>query len=258
MITVERGFQLGGESSFEVRDAAGFFARVIADRRMQRLGGDCQGIGYSVETEADARAIGAEDTVGGLVPLGPRSRDRCPRGAVVSAPYACSGSVVGVVEIKNRWTGAVIATGREGETVRDVVVRIVGEKGSLESANLARAYLEGANFESADLAGADDFRGANLARANMPDGRNWEDYSTDPLAGICTEPEARKRAIGAWGNHEWANCPMHAAHGWGSFTDAPEDKRRDVAAFVAVFDARLLRAPVTPTDPVTRPKGEKT
>ena len=65
MITVERQFRLGGESTFEVRDAAGFFARVIADRRMQRLGGDCQGIGYSVETEADARAIGAEDTVGG-------------------------------------------------------------------------------------------------------------------------------------------------------------------------------------------------
>jgi hypothetical protein len=181
-----------------------------------------------------------------------------------------------MIEIKNRWTGATIATGREGETVKDLVVRVVEEKGSLKGANLMGANLTGANLVGANLAEANlaeanlaeanlrawlmganlmganltgvylagaQLANANLASAKMPDGRKWEDYSADPLAGICTEPEARKRAIGAWGNHEWANCPMHAAHGWGSVDDAPRDKRRDVAAFVAVFDARLLARP---------------
>jgi hypothetical protein len=77
----------------------------------------------------------------------------------------------------------------------------------------------------------------------MPDGRAWELYRADPLAGICDEPDARNRAIDAWGNHLWTDCPMHAAHGYTSIADAPEDKRIMVAAFVAVFDAELLPKP---------------
>jgi hypothetical protein len=65
VICVERVFQLGGASSFEVADSAGFVRAVLSDRRAQRTGGDCQGLQYEVETEADALALGAEDTVGG-------------------------------------------------------------------------------------------------------------------------------------------------------------------------------------------------
>ena len=46
-----------------------------------------------------------------------------------------------MIEIKHRWTGATIATGRKGETVRDVVVRVVKEKGSLRGADLTDADL---------------------------------------------------------------------------------------------------------------------
>lgn len=80
----------------------------------------------------------------------------------------------------------------------------------------------------------------------MPDGRAWEVYSADPLAGVCDEPEARQRAIAAWGNHQWTNCPMHAAHGYSDIGDAPADKRILVAAFVAIFDANLLPQPKGP------------
>ena len=64
-VTVTRTYQLGASSTFETTDAADFRATVISDARDQRAGGDMQGIGYSVPSVADARAIGAEDTVGG-------------------------------------------------------------------------------------------------------------------------------------------------------------------------------------------------
>ena len=49
-----------------------------------------------------------------------------------------------IIEIKHRWTGAVLWSG-EAESVRDAVARAVS----------ARAYLAGANLAGADLAGAD-------------------------------------------------------------------------------------------------------
>ena len=93
-----------------------------------------------------------------------------------------------------------------------------------------------------NLAGA-DLTGANLTGATMPDGRTWEAYSADPLAGICDDPVARERAIAAWGNHTWRDCPMHAAHGWSKIEECPVDRRIAVAAFVTVFDGGLLDAP---------------
>ena len=118
---------------------------------------------------------------------------------------------------------------------------------SLVGAYLNRAYLDGAYLDGASLVGASlvgaSLVGASLVGAIMPDGRTWEAYKLDPLAGICDEPEARKRAIAAWGSHTWGACPMHMAHGWNSISDAPGDKRIAVAAFVALFDSRLLPEP---------------
>ena len=114
----------------------------------------------------------------------------------------------------------------------------------LRGANLSSADLRGANLSSADLSSADlhwaDLHGASLRGAVLPDGRTYEAYRQDPLAGICDDPEARARAEAAWGHHTWTDCPMHAAHGWSGIGDAPADRQRDVAAFVALFDARLL------------------
>jgi uncharacterized protein YjbI with pentapeptide repeats len=116
------------------------------------------------------------------------------------------------------------------------------EGASLRRANLRGAYLVGAYLEGAYLVGA-SLVGANLRGAVMPDGRVFEAYRLDPLAGICDAPEARERAVAAWGNHDWTSCPMHAAHGYTRVSDAPEVQRLAVAAFVALFDARLLPKP---------------
>ena len=122
----------------------------------------------------------------------------------------------------------------------------------LAGADLARADLAGANLADADLADADlaganlagaDLAGADLADAVLPDGRTLAAYLLDPLAGICDDPEARARAIAAWGHHTWQDCPLHAAHGWTSTADAAADRRLAAAAFVALFDAGLLPQP---------------
>ena len=136
------------------------------------------------------------------------------------------------------------------ENAAEVGINLSGA--GLRGARLSRADLSGANLSGADLrfaklSGADlsgaDLSGADLYGAIMPDGRTFEEYKTDPLANICSEPEARKRAVAAWGNHTWRDCPMHSAFGYNGINDAPEDKRKIVAAFVALFDARLLPKP---------------
>ena len=140
---------------------------------------------------------------------------------------------------------------------------------NLRSANLRGADLDGANLRSADLRGADlegaNLDGANLRSANLRgadpylpplrlvDGRTIEEWRADPLAGLCTEPKTVSRAVAAWGNHTWKDCPMHAAHGWNDLGDAPKDKRRLVACFVALFDAGHLPKP--PAPPVAAPRS---
>jgi Pentapeptide repeats (8 copies) len=150
------------------------------------------------------------------------------------------------IDIKSRYGGKLLHRS-EAATLREAVEEAVKQKASLRGANLRGAYLRGADLGGAYLRGANlrgaYLRGANLRGATMPDGRAWADFLLDPLAGICSDPEARKRAVEAWGNHEWTSCPMHAAHGWTSIDQAPEAIRRNVAAFVAVFDAGLLPKP---------------
>ena len=115
-------------------------------------------------------------------------------------------------------------------------------RANLRGANLSGATLREANLREADLSGA-DLSGADLSGATLPCGVKFEDYKKDPLAGLCKEPEARKRAVAAWGNHKWTNCPMHEGLGISRVEEAPENIRLNVAAFVALFDAKLLPVP---------------
>jgi hypothetical protein len=87
------------------------------------------------------------------------------------------------------------------------------------------------------------FEGARLRRTIMPDGRVWEEYRQDPLKGICRTPEARERAIKAWGSHVWGYCPMSGANGYRDREDVPKEDLLLVAAFIAVYDAWLLSKP---------------
>jgi hypothetical protein len=121
-----------------------------------------------------------------------------------------------------------------------VGARLVGAR--LVGASLVRARLDGARLVGASLVRA-RLDGARLDGARLPDGRTWDAYRADPLAGLCDTPEVRARAIAAWGAHTWQDCPMHAAYGWIGINDVPEDKQIAVAAFVALFDAGLLPRP---------------
>lgn len=129
---------------------------------------------------------------------------------------------------------------------------------SLARARLTGARLVGATLTSVGLAGADlsgaDLTGADLSGARMltahlspdtilPDGRAYWQWCADPLAGLCDDEAAVERALRAWGNHTWDNCPMHEANGWGHPTDVPVDKRMLSATFVALFDGDLLPRP---------------
>jgi len=116
------------------------------------------------------------------------------------------------------------------------------QRADLRFADLRSANLNDANLRDVNLEG-EYLEGINLEGARMPDGRVFEDYIKDPLAGICEDPEARKRAIAAWGNHSWDNCPMHEAHGWSKLGDVPNNKRIAVSAFISLFDGKLLQKP---------------
>ena len=130
-----------------------------------------------------------------------------------------------------------------GEGGKRAVLRGADLRGAdLTGSNLGDAYLTGANLTGADLRDA-YLRGAYLTGATLPDGRTLEQWQADPLAGLCTEPEAVHRAVAAWGEHSWETCPMHAAHGWVGFHEVPQDKALLVAAFVALFDGRHLPKP---------------
>jgi uncharacterized protein YjbI with pentapeptide repeats len=125
-------------------------------------------------------------------------------------------------------------------------------RAGLGGANLREANLREANLREADLRGADlrganltwanlieaDLRGADLTESIMPDGRVWEEYQRDHLAGLCQTPEIRAKAIAAWGGHSWKDCPMHAAHGVCRATTI------EMAAWVALYDSGLLECPL--------------
>jgi hypothetical protein len=101
----------------------------------------------------------------------------------------------------------------------------------MRDADLSFADLRGADLSGAKLSDAD------LSFATMPDGRLWEDYRRDHMAGLCDDPKVRRRAIAAWGRHSWTDCPMHAAHGVSVATSIA------MSAWVALYDSRLLERP---------------
>ena len=88
-----------------------------------------------------------------------------------------------------------------------------------------------------------DLTGANLSVATLPDGRTLLQWQQDPLAGLCTSPDAVDRAVSAWGNHSWQDCPLHEGMGISGINEAPVDKRILAATFVSLFDGRHLPKP---------------
>jgi len=70
-----------------------------------------------------------------------------------------------IIEIKNRWTGAVLFS-VEAETLHQAVEAALAQGANLYGANLYGANLYGANLRSANLRSA-NLEGANLRSANL-------------------------------------------------------------------------------------------
>ena len=131
------------------------------------------------------------------------------------------------VQIKNRWTGAVLFTADipddtpSGMEMRAALEKATQERANLAGANLARANLAGANLAGANLAGANLAR-ANLARADLAGadlaGAKWRD-------GVVIS----KTPIQLYGLH-WSvtildahmqiGCELHSLAEWSEFDDA--------------------------------------
>src|SRR5436190_499440 len=78
-----------------------------------------------------------------------------------------------MIQIRNRWTGEVIHTDEQAETLRDAVIRAIANRANLGAADLRDANLSAANLRDADLRDADlrdaNLRDANLSAANLRD-----------------------------------------------------------------------------------------
>jgi hypothetical protein len=101
-------------------------------------------------------------------------------------------------EIKSRWTGAVLYSG-EGETLREVVARAVGERADLSGADLSGADLSGADLSGADLSGADlsgaylsgaNLSGADLSGAYLSGAEGLNPFRVQPLLWLLDQPGA--------------------------------------------------------------------
>ena len=71
-----------------------------------------------------------------------------------------------VIEIKHRYTGAVLFTAKGATTVAAALAMALAAGANLRSANLSGANLSGANLRSANLSGA-NLSGANLRSAYL-------------------------------------------------------------------------------------------
>ena len=67
LIGITRRYQLSDRDGATFGAATGddVLAQLCADRRAMREGGDVQGLAYVVASAADARSLGAHETVGG-------------------------------------------------------------------------------------------------------------------------------------------------------------------------------------------------
>ena len=134
-----------------------------------------------------------------------------------------------MIQIKHRFTDAVLFSSPTARTLREAVLEAITAKANLRSANLSGA----------------DLRSANLSGAVMVDGRVFDEYAADHLAGICYTPEVKAKAVAAWGKHSWQDCPMHCALGVSSSEDAAKvgADPKLVAAWVALYDGQHLAPP---------------
>jgi uncharacterized protein YjbI with pentapeptide repeats len=118
---------------------------------------------------------------------------------------------VKTVEIKNRWTGAVLYATQvdDGDqfAIRTAVERAVADGANLRGANLRGAYLDGANLRGAYLDGA-NLDGANLRGAKYEDVPLVRNLDAKILKTI-------ESGDGVLAMNDWHTCETtHCRAGW--------------------------------------------
>ena len=131
------------------------------------------------------------------------------------------------IEIRNRWTGAVVFEyTKEGNTIIETVSEAIRRDANLRGANLSGADLRGANLSGADLRGANlrdaDLSGSNLSYADLRD------------ADLCSADLSYADLCDAKGCY--LSCPTEGSFiGWKKASGhivklrIPEDARRSSA-----------------------------
>lgn len=147
-----------------------------------------------------------------------------------------------MIQIKHRYTGAVLKE-VDGADLRGAnLYRATLEGATLEDENLRNADLRNADLRNADLRNADlrnaDLRyayldGANLDGAYLPDGSTTETYDPAPVfAGAKPVPAE------AFTCNSWENCPLHHAYGATSLADVPKAVRTAATLWLALYDGK--------------------
>ena len=141
------------------------------------------------------------------------------------------------IEIRNRWTGAVVFEyTKEGNTITETVLEAIRRDANLRDANLRGADLSDANLRGADLRDANlsgaDLRCANLCGANLSDANlRCADLSDANLSGANLRDADLCDAKGCY-----LSCPTEGSFiGWKKASGhivklrIPEDARRSSA-----------------------------
>jgi len=87
------------------------------------------------------------------------------------------------IEIKHRWTGAVLYTGASGMTMRETLEAATRSGSNLSGSDLSGSDLSGSDLSGSDLSGSDlsgsNLRGSNLSGSNL----SYSDLRGSNLSG---------------------------------------------------------------------------
>jgi hypothetical protein len=169
------------------------------------------------KTELEMRAV--RHSILGVVALPPLFPRRC-----TNPPHHGHTKGHTVIEIKNRWTGAVLYRAETAGTMRQAVEEAVKARADLRGADLRAANLSYADLSYADLRGA-DLRDANLSDANLraADLRDANLSDAEKLDGALSMTGLRWPVLVFWRCGMTASmqigCERHAVEEWAAFDD---------------------------------------
>ena len=114
-----------------------------------------------------------------------------------------------MIDILNRWTGAVLYHSEEAQTIAEAVKKAREARANLYAADLSRANLSGADLSGADLSRANLYA-ANLSRANLSGAEGLLPNGLIPLQIFGTKHALIVKEPG----HITVGCEHHPVAWW--------------------------------------------